>query len=79
MKKGKKRIKIVYDNNAERGFESGWGFSCLIEKNKDRVLFDTGANSETLLYNMRRLAINARAINIVVLSHNHGDHTGVLN
>ncbi len=71
------KIKIVYDNNAEKGFKSGWGFSCLIE-NKEKVLFDTGADSETLLYNMKQLNINPEIIGVVVLSHNHGDHIGGL-
>jgi 7,8-dihydropterin-6-yl-methyl-4-(beta-D-ribofuranosyl)aminobenzene 5'-phosphate synthase len=71
------KLKIVYDNNAEEGFKSGWGFSCLVENQKN-VLFDTGADSETLLYNMKQLKIDPRAIDIVVLSHSHGDHTGGL-
>lgn len=71
------KIKVVYDNNAEKGFKSGWGFSCLIE-NKEKVLFDTGADFETLLYNMKQLKIDPQDIDIVILSHSHGDHTGGL-
>ena len=71
------KIKVVYDNNAEKGFKSGWGFSCLIE-NKEKVLFDTGADFETLLYNMKQLKIDPQDIDIVTLSHSHGDHTGGL-
>ena len=40
------------------------------------MLFDTGANLSTLLYNMQRLEINLQEIEAVVLSHAHGDHTG---
>ena len=47
----KMKIKIIYDNNAQKGFKSGWGFSCIIE-NKEKVLFDTGSESQTLLFNM---------------------------
>ncbi|GAH60183.1 unnamed protein product [marine sediment metagenome] len=71
------KIKIVYDNNAKKGFKSGWGFSCLIE-DEEKVLFDTGADSETLLYNMKQLKIAPQDIDIVILSHLHGDHTGGL-
>lgn len=72
-------IKIVYDNNAEEGFKSGWGFSCLVETDKgEKVLFDTGASSKVLLYNMRQFGIEPESINIVVLSHFHFDHTGGL-
>jgi 7,8-dihydropterin-6-yl-methyl-4-(beta-D-ribofuranosyl)aminobenzene 5'-phosphate synthase len=71
------KIKIVYDNNAEKGFKSGWGFSCLIE-NKEKVLFDTGSESQTLLFNMEQLKISPKDIDAVILSHAHGDHTGGL-
>ncbi|MEW6557706.1 MAG: MBL fold metallo-hydrolase [Elusimicrobiota bacterium] len=71
------KIKIVYDNRSQEGFKSSWGFSCLVET-KNKVLFDTGANSETLLYNMNQLKINPEEIEIVVLSHSHWDHTGGL-
>ena len=77
FRRRKMKIKVVYDNNAEKGFKSGWGFSCLIES-KEKVLFDTGADSETLLYNMKQLEIVPKDIDIVILSHNHGDHTGGL-
>ncbi len=71
------KIKIIYDNNAQKGFKSGWGFSCVIE-NKEKVLFDTGADAKTLLYNMNQLKIDPKDIDIVILSHSHGDHTGGL-
>jgi len=32
-------LKILYDNEAEEGFKSGWGFSCLVG---DETLFDVG-------------------------------------
>ncbi|MFW9913147.1 MAG: MBL fold metallo-hydrolase [Candidatus Thorarchaeota archaeon] len=67
------RFTIVYDNEARPGFKSGWGFSCLVGES---VLFDTGPDSRALLYNMQRLDINLQEIDVVVLSHAHGDHTG---
>jgi 7,8-dihydropterin-6-yl-methyl-4-(beta-D-ribofuranosyl)aminobenzene 5'-phosphate synthase len=67
------RFTIVYDNEAKPGFKSGWGFSCLVGES---VLFDTGPDSRALLYNMQRLDINLQEIDVVVLSHVHGDHTG---
>jgi len=71
------RIKIIYDNNARPGLKTGWGFSCLIE-NGTKVLFDTGADSETLLYNMKQMGIDPKGIDIVVISHSHDDHDGGL-
>jgi len=74
------RITIVYDNEiSQPGLESGWGFSCLIEtESRALILFDTGADGATLLYNMRKLGINPGDIATVVISHAHGDHTGGL-
>jgi len=52
---------------------SGWGFSCLVG---GRLLFDVGADVNTLLFNMRRSSVKLDSINRVVLSHEHGDHVG---
>ena len=70
-------ITIVYDNQAGEGLKSGWGFSCLVEA-KEKILFDTGNNGENLLYNLRQLNIQPESIAVVVISHNHWDHTGGL-
>ena len=42
------------------------------------VLFDTGGDGPTLPGNMTRLGFDPQAIDAVVLSHVHGDHTGGL-
>jgi len=52
-------LKILYDNEAEEGFRSGWGFSCLVD---GRVLFDTGADVDTLLFNMRAFNVDLEGI-----------------
>lgn len=67
------KITIVYDNQANPGLESGWGFSCLIE-GKEKILFDTGDNGEKLIYNFEKLGIDPKGIYKVLLSHNHWDH-----
>lgn len=66
-------LRILYDNDAKKGFMSGWGFSCLVG---GRLLFDVGADVNTLLFNMRRSSVKLDSINRVVLSHEHGDHVG---
>ena len=71
------KITIVYDNDANAGLKSGWGFSCLIEA-KEKILFDTGDSGKKLIYNMKRLDIVPETIDKVVISHNHWDHTGGL-
>ena len=74
------KITIVYDNEVKsQKLREGWGFSSLIETtNTPPILFDTGADSPTLLANMRELGIDANHIGIIVISHAHGDHTGGL-
>ena len=74
------KITIVYDNCLSKpGLRTGWGFSSLIETNyAPLLLFDTGADGTTLLYNMRKLGIDPGRIGIIVISHAHGDHTGGL-
>ncbi|MGQ9509762.1 MAG: MBL fold metallo-hydrolase [Thermodesulfobacteriota bacterium] len=56
--------------------KSSWGFSCLVELDEKTILFDTGGDGEILLYNMRVLNKDPKTIDLIVLSHIHGDHTG---
>ncbi len=76
---------IVYDNNPYVGFEAlrtSWGFACWVETEEaaspTTVLFDTGGDGATLMHNLRELDLDPLAIDAVVLSHAHGDHTGGL-
>ena len=72
-------ITIVYDNNEfDKNLKTAWGFSCLVELEDKKILFDTGGDSPTLLNNMEKLKMDLKEIDIVVLSHIHGDHTGGL-
>ena len=71
-------ITVTYDNNpSEQGLETDWGFSAFITGTEKTVLFDTGGG-QLLLDNMEKLAIEPDSIDVVVLSHIHGDHTGGL-
>lgn len=73
------RLQILYDNDARNNFKAGWGFSCFIEINEKKVLFDTGWNGFFLLNNMKAAGINPEEIDTVVISHTHWDHIGGLN
>jgi len=55
-----------------------WGFAALIEVDGYRLLFDTGAREETVLRNAEELKVDLASVTDVLLSHNHGDHTGGL-
>ncbi len=74
------KLTVTYDNDINtEGLISGWGFSAFIElENTPPILFDTGADGESLLHNMKQLRIDPRDIGIIVISHDHGDHTGGL-
>jgi 7,8-dihydropterin-6-yl-methyl-4-(beta-D-ribofuranosyl)aminobenzene 5'-phosphate synthase len=72
-------MTILYDNYAAtEGVEPDWGFSCLIEGMEKTILFDTGTKSEMLYRNADRLKIDLHKADMIVISHNHGDHTGGL-
>jgi 7,8-dihydropterin-6-yl-methyl-4-(beta-D-ribofuranosyl)aminobenzene 5'-phosphate synthase len=74
------KITVVYDNNLnKRGLKTGWGFSALIEvDHATPILFDTGDDGASLMYNMEKLDIDPKLIGAIVISHGHGDHTGGL-
>ena len=73
------RITILFNNVSHApGLALGWGFSCLVESPEKIILFDTGADGEVLLANMRRLELDPERIDVVFLSHIHSDHTGGL-
>jgi 7,8-dihydropterin-6-yl-methyl-4-(beta-D-ribofuranosyl)aminobenzene 5'-phosphate synthase len=66
-------IKILYDNQAKKGFQCGWGFAALVD---DTTLFDTGENAASLLFNMQAFGVDPKQIRHVVLSHEDWDHVG---
>jgi 7,8-dihydropterin-6-yl-methyl-4-(beta-D-ribofuranosyl)aminobenzene 5'-phosphate synthase len=56
------------------------GFSALIELPSEdlRILWDVGASPSTVLENLRRMEIDPTSIDVIALSHGHGDHVGGL-
>jgi 7,8-dihydropterin-6-yl-methyl-4-(beta-D-ribofuranosyl)aminobenzene 5'-phosphate synthase len=72
-------IITVYDSyKYNPNLKISFGFACLIKVDGKKILFDTGSESETLLYNLSKLGIEPEDVEIVVLSHSHWDHTGGL-
>jgi beta-lactamase superfamily II metal-dependent hydrolase len=79
MEKAKITLITVYDNyKANPELKTGWSFSCLVKTKGKNILFDTGADSETLLSNMEKMKIDPNEIGFIFISHLHGDHTGGL-
>jgi len=74
------KITVVYDNvSFDRSFGTGFGFSCVVETEKSCILFDTGGDYKILSGNLRRAGIPLNALDALIISHNHFDHTGGLN
>ena len=75
----KLKITVIVDNNpGNRKLMTAWGISMLIEVDGKKLLFDTGPDPYTLEHNSRQLGIDITEINAVIISHEHGDHTGGL-
>jgi 7,8-dihydropterin-6-yl-methyl-4-(beta-D-ribofuranosyl)aminobenzene 5'-phosphate synthase len=60
------------------GMTASWGFSCVVRLPDHTILFDTGGEGNILLDNMEAAGIEPSSIDIVFLSHEHGDHIGGL-
>lgn len=54
------------------------GLSLLVEKDDNKVLFDTGGPEGTAIQNAESLNLELCDVNAVVISHGHDDHTGGL-
>jgi 7,8-dihydropterin-6-yl-methyl-4-(beta-D-ribofuranosyl)aminobenzene 5'-phosphate synthase len=73
------QITILYDAFSNKpGFALDWGYAALVEFEGKRVLFDTGNNAPMFESNIKRLHVDLSNIDLVVLSHRHGDHTSGL-
>ena len=68
------RCTILVENHALPGLTAEHGLSLLVERNGEKLLFDTGAG-KALEENCKTLNINALP-EYVFLSHGHNDHTG---
>jgi len=68
------KFTVVYDNRSKNpDLIPDWGFACLVETDKEKILFDTGARADILAQNMVGLGLSIPKK--VFISHNHWDHT----
>lgn len=73
------KITIVYDNiSNQENLVADWGFSCFIQTENRKILFDTGGNGKILLQNLQELHIDPTSFDDVVISHPDFDHIGGL-
>lgn len=72
-------ITVVCDNYEHTaGLETTWGFACVVKAPDKTILFDTSGDGDILLGNLAKLDIAPADTDVVVLSHDHWDHTGGL-
>jgi len=73
------RVTVLAENSvqAPEKLIGEHGFSALVERGSEKILFDTG-QGYAMIHNAEALGIDLGAIDKVVLSHGHKDHTGGL-
>jgi 7,8-dihydropterin-6-yl-methyl-4-(beta-D-ribofuranosyl)aminobenzene 5'-phosphate synthase len=87
-------VTVVVDNRADLLLESSetvkrftdepllaeHGFAAVVDLNDAgiRILWDAGLTPTALLGNMARMKLDPATIDMIALSHGHGDHTGGL-
>jgi 7,8-dihydropterin-6-yl-methyl-4-(beta-D-ribofuranosyl)aminobenzene 5'-phosphate synthase len=72
-----KIVTLIENMVYQQGLFAEHGLSIYIEKENSRILFDTGQRG-LFLQNAEKMGINIDAIDTLVLSHGHYDHTGGL-
>jgi len=69
---------LVENTTARRGILAEMGLCILVEADGRRILLDTGASPVTASHNAQMLGVDLSAVDTIVLSHGHFDHTGGL-
>ncbi len=70
-------VRVIYDNYTRvDSLTAHWGYSVVIEGLEKMILFDTGTKPDIFASNFRKMGLDASEIDLLVLSHEHGDHTG---
>ena len=73
------QITVLFDAfGAKPGLKKDWGYAALVEVGGKRILFDTGNNGEIFMANAQALGVDLTRLDMVVMSHRHGDHMGGL-
>ena len=71
------KITTLSENTAAPGGLAEWGLSMLVEADGQKILFDTGGGIAAV-HNAELMKIDLAAVDRMVLSHGHYDHTGGL-
>lgn len=73
------KLTVLVDNNTyiDKYYYGEPALSFYIEESNKKILFDTGY-SDILLTNAKKMNIDLKKLDYVVISHGHNDHTGGL-
>jgi 7,8-dihydropterin-6-yl-methyl-4-(beta-D-ribofuranosyl)aminobenzene 5'-phosphate synthase len=72
------KISILTENRTKkRGFLAEHGLSVFIEREEGNILFDTG-QTDVYVHNAKKMDVDLKSADCVVLSHGHYDHCGGL-
>lgn len=73
------QLTVVVENFCtNRLLRDEWGYCLYLESEKTHLMLDTGSEGHALTHNLQALRINPKAIEHIVFSHAHFDHTGGL-
>ena len=73
------KLTVLSENRViNPGLRAEQGLSIFVETSSGNILFDTGTRSDLFIHNLNELNIDLNKINMVVISHEHSDHTGGL-
>ena len=68
-------INLVENEPGDSGCDAAHGLSFYVETQAHRFLFDTSP-SELMIRNAQKLGVDLTAVDTVILSHGHYDHSG---
>ncbi|BDC92113.1 MBL fold metallo-hydrolase [Treponema bryantii] len=68
-------LNLVENEVGDRGCEAAHGLSFYVETENHKFLFDSSP-SEVVIRNARMLGVDLTAVDTVILSHGHYDHSG---
>ncbi|MCT4588508.1 MAG: MBL fold metallo-hydrolase [Carboxylicivirga sp.] len=72
-----KLTTLIDNQQSQKQLKCEHGLSFLLETDQHKIIYDTGQTSK-FIDNAQRLGVDLSAIDYVILSHGHYDHTGGL-
>lgn len=72
-----KIITLLENETLDHKLKSAHGLSLYIETKKHKILFDSGPNNY-FLKNAKKLGVDLKEVDVMILSHGHYDHGGGL-